>query len=313
MKRKLLTLLIFVLLLTLANGCTQEQETDQTIVIAEQFGLAYAPVQIMKEKGFLNKRLENYDIQWVKLGNASAIRESIIAEKLDVGFVGIPPFIIGYDHQTPWKIISGLSEAPLGLMSVDPKIRSLKDIDQKAKIALPQPGSIQHILLQMAAKKEFNDPNRFDQQLVTMNHPDGMNALMASNEIKLHFTSPPYLFMEQANDNLSQVLDAKEAFDGEFTFIVGVSNERFFNNKEVYNAFIQAINDSINFIHDNQEETLEILSDYYDYDRVTLKEYLYDRDINFTTEIKGLEQFIEFMYDNKIIDTNDDQQEMKWE
>jgi NitT/TauT family transport system substrate-binding protein len=295
------------------TGCKNDTQQEKTLVIAEQFGLAYAPVQIMKAKGFLNDRLTNYNIQWVKLGNASAIRESIIAGELDVGFVGIPPFIIGYDHQTPWKIISGLSEAPLGLMSSDKKINSLKDIDQQTKIALPQPGSIQHILLQMAAKKEFNNPKKFDQQLVTMNHPDGMNALLATNEIRLHFTSPPYLFMEQENKALTLLLEGKEAFGGEFTFIVGVSNEAFFNNTEAYQAMNEAIERSISFIEDNPEETIEILSDYYDYDQSTLRDYLYHRGIQFNDEIKGLEQFIEFMYETQMIDHPYDVEKLQWE
>lgn len=44
---------------------------------------------------------------------------------------------------------------PLGLQTNAENIKSLKDIKPTDRIALPAPGSIQHILLAMAAEKNW--------------------------------------------------------------------------------------------------------------------------------------------------------------
>jgi len=55
-------------------------------------------------------------------------------------------------------------------------IKSLKDFKPTDKIALPSPGSVQHILLAMAAEKELGSASALDQNLVAMAHPDGAAA-----------------------------------------------------------------------------------------------------------------------------------------
>lgn len=301
MKHKHMAIIVAALLLAMAmvaTGCSGKVEEDKSIIIAEQFGLAYAPIQIMKEKGFLDEALEGYDIQWVQLGNTTAIREAMLADQLDVGFVGIPPFLIGKDNGMDWKIISGLSSSPLGLVANDDQISSLEDILESDKIALPQPGSIQHILLSMAAERELGKADYFDEQLVSMKHPDGMSALLAGNEVSMHYTSPPYLFEELKEEDNHLVIDGNECFGGDFTFIVGMCREDFYNQTAEYEAFVQALEKSIDFMNENPEEALAILGNYYDYDAEILEDYIYGQGISYSSDINGLETFVDFMYRN---------------
>ncbi|MGM0378805.1 MAG: ABC transporter substrate-binding protein [Bacillota bacterium] len=312
-KKSFILIITVLIFLSLVSCSYKDTSANKELVIADQFGLAYAPVQIMKEKKFLEKRLKDYNIKWVKLGNASAIREAIVSEKLDVGFTGIPPFIIGYENDTPWKIITGLSQSPLGLVSSDKSIKTLKDIEKTFKIALPQPGSIQHILLSMAAKDKLNDSKHFDKQLVSMSHPNGMSALNSNSEIKLHFTSPPYLQKELEIDRNFLVISGKEAFGNEFTFIVGLGSKKLYENKDEYKAVKMAIFESIDFINKKPKETLNILSKYYEYDKDTLKSLIYDKDMKFSKEIKGLDKFIDFMYENDMINKSYESDKLRWE
>ncbi|BEP28519.1 ABC transporter substrate-binding protein [Helicovermis profundi] len=308
MKKLLIGVLIVVLLgLT---GCTSKVDNNQidssvtkvrSIKIAEQYGLAYAPLIILKEKNFIKNYDENLTLEWVKLANTTAIRESMISDNLDIGFMGIPPFLIGSDNGMKWKIFTGLSSSPLGLVTSDNRIKNLRDISKSDKIALPQPGSIQHILLSMAAKREFNDAKYFDKQLVSMKHPDGMTALVSGSDIKLHFTSPPYLFMEQ-NEGLNTILTGDEAFGDEFTFIVGAVNKNaLVNKKDDIEILKKALNDVFEFIDNNRNETLEILSKSYNIDREDLEDYLYNRNMIYGDSVKGLDTFIKFLKENDYI------------
>jgi len=309
---KNLFIISILIILSLLVSCSNKDTSNKKIVIADQFGLGYAPIQVMKANGFLEESLPGYEIEWVKMGNASAIREAMITGDLDIGFMGIPPFLIGVDNNTPWKIFTGVSEAPLGLVSKNKEITSLSDLQSTDQIILPQPGSIQHILLQMASKKTFNNAKKFDEQLLTMNHSDGLSAFTANNELNLHFTSPPYIFKELNLKESSLVLSSKEAFGGSFTFIVGVGQDSFFNNQEMYEGFVESLEKSMNFINNDKEGTLETLSEIYDYSPNALEEYIYNKETVYTQEIKGLDEFNKFMYAENMIDQTFEVEDLIW-
>lgn len=304
-------IIIFLLILFLV-GC--KSKDNKEIKIAEQYGLAYAPLQIMKEEGLLEKKLgDEYTVTWVKLSNTAAIREAMLADDLDLGFVGIPPFLIGVDQNMPWKIMTGLSVSPLGLVTDDESIVSLEDLIGRGKIALPQPGSIQHILLAMAAKNIIGQADIFDNQLVSMSHPDGLQALFADTQVKAYFASPPYLFQALEHKENHVILTGEEAMGGPFTFIVGVCPEEFYENKECYKAFFEALNEGITFINESPDETAEILAKSYELDKDVIKNYLYEQDIDYTNKIMGLEKFSSFMYEEGYIENQYTEDEVIWD
>jgi len=226
MTKKTVRLCLFLFaLLFIITGCEKKTEKIQVLKIAEQFGLAYAPLQIMRCEKLIEKELQEIEIKWVRLGNAAAIREAVLSGNVDIGFMGIPPFLIGRDRGMEWKLFTGLSSAPVGLVTWKTGVQGIKDLGPSDRIALPQPGSIQHILLSMAAGDQLGDPSIFDNQLVTMSHPDGMSALLSKSDISAHFTSPPYIMKELQTEGMRLILDGTEVMGGPYTFIAGVATE----------------------------------------------------------------------------------------
>ena len=293
---KKLFVFIFLILIFLSSGCTAKDGMEKNeIRIAEQYGIAYAPITIMKDQKILEKKIPNVHIVWDQMINTTAIREAMIADKLDVGFMAIPPFFIGWDKGMDWKIATGLSSVPNGLVTRT-DITSLKDITSDVRIALPQPGSVQHILLSMASEREFNDPKKFDNLLVTLSHPDGMNALLSGKEIKAHFTSTPYLQNELKNKTFHQILDGKESFGGDFSFIVGVTTNTFHDkNPELYEAFTASVSESIDFLNNKPEEAAVILARYYDIPEEEIFKYITADDTTYSAKVKGTKRFGDFM------------------
>jgi NitT/TauT family transport system substrate-binding protein len=288
-----LVLLLFLLAIT-SMGCSDK---TKTLKIAEQYGIAYAPLQVMKENQLLEKALgDEYQVEWVKLANTAAIREAMLGDDLDIGFIGIPPFLIGVDTGMDWKMISGLSESPLALVVNDPSIRNLSDLIGEGKIALPQPGSIQHILLAMAAKKQLGDAKAFDLQLISMKHPDGVLALNAGKEVLGHYTSPPYLFQELENPDNHVLVDGIEATGEAFTFIVGVCREEMYEDQKVYEIFEDALKESIELVNLRDPDTMEELAKDYELDVDVLISYLDQEGMAYNQDIKGTQSFIDFMY-----------------
>ncbi len=275
---------------------------DKSVTIAEQYGLAYAPLQIMREKAFFEELEPDFEVKWVKLGNTAAIREAVLAGEVDAGFLGIPPLLIGADKGMDWKLISGLSVCPVGLVAESSEIPDFGSLRKDHRIALPQPGSIQHILLSMAAERERGDPALFDGSLVTMKHPDGMMALL-SGAVDAHFTSPPYIFMEnEGGGGYETVLGGTEAFGGEFSFIVAMADGAFIKDRpELLNSFLTALERAVDFIGARPEECARILAGIYELPQEDILRYITYPGMKYTTEIKGLGRFIEFMTENNYL------------
>jgi len=281
------------------TGCTGVGKHDQTsnkIAIAQQYGLPYAPLQVVEELGLIEQHLPGIEVEWRQLGNTAAIREAMLAGELDVGFMAIPPFLIGWDKGMDWKIACGLSTSPVGLVTSQARIQSLKDFTAEDRIALPQPGSVQHILLSMACERELHDPTALDNQLITMAHPDGMNALLARREVTAHFTTPPYLSRELEEEGMRKILDGKEAMGEDFTFIIGVTTASLYNDRpEAYAACIAAIQDAMTFMENYPDKTAEILAKAYGIDQSEVISYLQLEGMAYSLEVKGVMRFAEFM------------------
>lgn len=300
MKKMFLILLIMIILLSLAlSGCAiknQRNSKISRISIAEQFGLAYAPLQVMKELKLLEKNLPGVEVTWKQLGNTAAIREAMVAKEVDIGFMAIPPFLIGWDKGMEWKIFTGLSKSPVGLVVNNPNIKSIKDFTDKDRIAVPQPGSVQHILLSMACEREFGDSKKLDNQLITLAHPDGMNALLAKNDITAHFTAPPYLTKELETQGMHQILSGSEAMGKDFTFIVGVSTSNFHDKStKEYKALIKSLNEAIEYMKQNKKETQILLSKAYEMSEADMEKYMKLEGVSYENSVTGVNEFAEFM------------------
>ena len=298
-------LTFFLLILIVFTSCTNSKSGDTSVTIAEQYGLAYAPLQILKEKKFIEEQIPGIKVNWVRLENTAAIREAVLGGRVDIGFMGIPPFLIGWDKGMEWKIFTGLSKAQIGLVTWREDINSLADFDSRDRIALPQPGSIQHILLSMAAEKYLGKSDMFDNQLVTMKHPDGMNALLSRRDVAAHFTSPPYIMMELSEPDMKLVLDGREAMGGDFTFIAGMVTDKFSSkHPDILSAVSSAIALAEEVIRDNPEEAVTILKKEYSIPEETLLSYLTEGGLVYSDEVEGLSKFIEFMKAEGYIERN---------
>ncbi len=247
MRKRMALLFCVLLLLPLLSACGTKEKTKLTI--AEQFGIAYAPIQVMKDEGLLEKALPDVEVEWVQLGGPTAIREGMLAGDIDIGFMGIGPMLLGVDTGMEWKCFSALSANEVSFVTNREDIQSLADITPEDRIAILSPGCTQHILLCMAAEQQFGDPEYFDKQLVSLSHPDAMSAMLAGGEIVLHITTPPYADLELEN-GMHKILTGQEVMGSSFTFICGVANTGLYEeHRTVYDAFLTCLDESIGEIN----------------------------------------------------------------
>lgn len=244
-----------------SSAAVQQEKDRPTIRLADQFGLGYAPLTVMLEKELLDKHLPGIKIERLKFGSGGSVREAMIAGQLDIGFMGIPPFLVGWDKGVDWKIAGALDSMPLLLLTYKDDINCISDLGPDDKIALPGPGSNQHILLAMEAESILGDGRALDDIITAIPHPDAATALLTKQDVTCYYGAPPYQYELLKDPNIHQVTDSFTAFGSPFSYIVAVASTSFYEQQpEAYTAFCSALAETLDFINQNPDETAEILA-----------------------------------------------------
>lgn len=287
-------ILIMTLSLAACGGGDETADGKTKLTIAHQYGIAYAPLEVMKQQKLIEKHYDGVEVEWSTLNSGSAINEGFLSGDIDVGAMGVAPAITGVTSGVPYKICSNMSAQPHKIMTNNPNIKSLKDITDE-KIALVNIGSIQHILLAMAAKEQLGDAHALDENIAAMAHPDGMSSLI-SGSVDCHLTTSPYVFKEAEEDGITEVEALESVWPSGNSFIVAVaSTDLQENNPELYDAVVAALAEAIDYINNNTAEAAEMLCEAEDVDAATMEKWLTDKDCVYSTETKGVMDMANFM------------------
>ena len=297
---KKLTLIIFAVLAALCLcGCGTKSEDAGTkkITIAYQYGMAYAPMTVMREQNLIEKYYgEPITVEWAQLNSGSAINEGIITGSIDAGAMGIAPAITGMLKGISYKIFSAVSAQPQVLMTHNDSLSSLSDFTSENKIALVNIGSIQHIMLAMAAKEELGDAHALDNNIVAMSHPDGMSALL-SGAVDAQLTTSPYVYKERGQEGIGELDAIEKVWPEGSTFIVGVASEKVHEDEKLYQALVDAMNEALDFLTDNKEAAAEMLCGSEGVTAEVMLEWLNDPACIYSAETKGVTRMAQFMVD----------------
>lgn len=287
------------------NNTKQAAKTGEpeTLKIAYQYGLAYAPLTIMQEQGLIEKNYDGeIDIEWVNLNSGSAINEGVASGDIDVANMGIGPFVTGVTAGIPYKMYATMAAQPHKLMTNNDAIKTLSDITSDQKISVVNIGSIQHILLAMMAKDQLGDAHALDDNLVAMSHPDGMTALI-SGSVDCHLTTSPYTFMEAEEEGIHEVEGLDKVWPNGNAFIVGlVSDDLYENHKDVYEAVVAATEEAMDFLNNQQEEAAKILCEKEDVSAETMLSWMQDPACVFDMKLPGVMDMANFMAEEGFIE-----------
>jgi len=289
----LAALLAAVVAATTAFGGGRAAVPDK-VVIAYQPGMGYAPLIVMKAQRTLERRYPGLDVEWRVLPSGAAITNGVISGQIHVGAMGTGPFLLGYARGVDWKLIAPLNEGDLWLMAKDPSIKTIGDLRGK-RIAMPGPTSIQAVVLRKMAQVKLGDAKALDAGIVTMDHPDAMQALIAG-QIDAHLTSPPFQFQEKVRG--AHVVARSYQYFGAHTFLGAVVTSKFYNE---YTQFSQQlyrdVQAAIRLIDTNPKRVAQILQD--DAGGMPswrqFKQWIGNPAITYTTRPRGLMRTAAFM------------------
>jgi len=279
--------------------------------VAKQFGSAYMQFFIMQDQKMIEKHakaagLGDVSVDWATFRSSDVMNDALISGSVDFVCLGIPGIITIWSKTkgTPIEVkaATGFNVSPLMLLVRDPAIKSLKDFKDSHKIAMPAVKvSMQAILLQMAAAKEFGMAKfgALDHLTVSMAHPDATAAMLGGpSEIVANFSSAPFQYRQMKNPNIRRLLTSTDLVDGGLSFNVIAATAKFrAQNPKLHGVFLAALKEATDYINADKKRAAELYlkasGDKMPVEELT--EILNDPAIQYTTKVMGIGAFVDFM------------------
>jgi NitT/TauT family transport system substrate-binding protein len=241
------------------------------INVAQQYGVSFLPLMVMERDKLVEKHtkaagLSDVKVNWVKVAGPSVMNDGVISGAIQFIAVGAPSLITLWDktqNNVQVKGVSAMTTYPLYLNVRNPSVKSIRDLSDKDKIAVPSiKVSTQAIMLQMAAAKEFGDANyaRLDPWTVGLSHPDGLLAITnASGGVDAHFTSSPFHEQEMKIPGMRTLTTNYEILGGPATAVVLAASAKYRDaNPKSYKGFYDALKEAIDSINKDKRAAAKV-------------------------------------------------------
>ena len=279
------------------------------IRIAEQFGIVYLLLNVVRDQQLIEKhgKEEGIDIKvdWTQLSGGAAINDALLSGSIDIAGAGVGPLLTIWDRthgRQNIKAVASLGNFPYYLVSNNPQVKTIADISDKDRIAVPAVGvSVQSRFLQYAAAKQWGDKefNRLDKYTLALPHPDATASLIAGGtELSGHFSNPPFQDQALKNPNVHVVLDSYDLL-GPNSPTVLFATEKFRNdNPKTYKAFTEALAEAAEFAQHDKGAAADtyIRVTKANIDRDELLKIIDNPQYEFTVTPKNTYPLAEFMY-----------------
>jgi sulfonate transport system substrate-binding protein len=280
--------------------------------ISRGFGVHYLPLYVMEAKGLLQKRaaaagLGDVKVEFLLIDGGNHINDAILSGSVDIASTGTGGFLTLWAKTkgNPKLEVIGLGGSASGGMTMtsrNPDMKSLRDVTEKDRIAVPGiKTSLGAIILQMAVAKEFGDKEyaRLDHLTVSMAYPDAVAAMLSrKTEITAHVASAPFSYMELDSPGIHKVFNSVELF-GHVTTIMAFTTARFrAANPKIAQSFVAALKEAVEFIVADKAGAAHV---YVQAARVKQSEaevlrIINDPDVRFTLKPEGIMVYADFMH-----------------
>ncbi len=241
-------------------------QSRQKVSIGIQNGLTYLGYLLADGLGLYAKHAEAQgaavDFELTRISGPTAMTEGLLSDTIQIAALGMQPLLIGYYKTRGSYDMGGLCASWLGTYTFYtnvPEVQSLANIKPEYKIAVPSPTSSQAVILRRAALKLFGDASRFDNQMVSLPHPDAVTALATGNTVQLYLAISPFTEVLANDPKVHAIATSKEFNPPGMTNGVIAALGGFVNaNPAAVRAFIGAMDEANKFIPQNVEKSAEV-------------------------------------------------------
>jgi NitT/TauT family transport system substrate-binding protein len=262
-----------LLLVTLAVSATALAHAQvPEIRLARQFSMGYLQFNVMEHQQLIEKHakalgIPGVKVSWHTFNGPAAVNDALLSGQIDIGSGGTPGLLLLWSKTkgTPNEVrgISALSSQPFLMNTRSPTIKTVADLKETDRIALPAVKvSIQAIMLQMAAAKVFGPANfaKLDTLTVSMTPPDATIALLSGGgEINNVFSVPPFQNQQLEKPGITTVLNSYDVMEGPHTFTVAWTSARFRStNPTLYRALFAAMQEATDIVNKDRRAAAEL-------------------------------------------------------
>jgi NitT/TauT family transport system substrate-binding protein len=259
-----------VLALTLGLDPDPARADADEIRIARQYGLGYLQLMMMEHEHLFEKQAKalgfgDLKARWVTLGGGSVANDALLSGSVDIIGGGIGAFVTLWEKtrgSLAVKSPGALASFPMLLNSDNPAVKSIRDLTDKDKIALPAIKiSPQAVTLQAAAAKVwgFDQYARLDHLTVSLPHPEAMQALTSGkSEITAHFTTPPFMNLELKDPAIHTILNSFDVWGPQTATITWTTSKFANENPRLMQAFVAALAEATKRINADKRKAAEL-------------------------------------------------------
>ncbi|MGX1124570.1 ABC transporter substrate-binding protein [Pseudomonas sp. HLS-6 TE3448] len=238
-------------------------QAEGEIRIAEQFGIVYLLLNVVRDQQLIEKhgKAQGVDIKvdWTQLSGGAAINDALLSGSVDIAGAGVGPLLTIWDRtqgRQNVKAVASLGNFPYYLVSSNPNVKTIADLSEKDRIALPAVGvSVQSRFLQYAAAKQWGDKEyaRLDKFTLAVPHPDATAALLAGGtELNAHFSNPPFQDQVLANPSVHVVLNTYDLLGPNSPTVLFATEKFRKDNPKTYKAFVEALAEAADFAQNDK-------------------------------------------------------------
>ena len=281
------------------------------IQVARQPGLSFLPLMVIEDRKLIERHakslgLGDVEVTWLRFNSGAAMIDAALSGNLDVAASGVPPLVTIWARtkgNADVRGIAALNSIPLTLNTTNRNMKSLEDIGEGDRIAIPAVKvSVQAVILQMAAAKKWGQDQytRLDRHTVSMSHPDGTIALLSGrSEITAHMSGPPFQNQQLEDPRVQKVFSSYDVVGGPATTNVVWTTTKFHReNPKLYKAFLSALTEAQDIINRDFKAAAQL---YVRVDKSKLapefiERILSDPQLRFTVVPENTMRFANFMH-----------------
>jgi NitT/TauT family transport system substrate-binding protein len=306
------TIVLLSLALLAITPLTAKAEIAELRVPLGAGGFGFLPLHMMKQYGLIEKKAAEaglkVTVNWSNVGGPAVMNDALLSGSADFISAGPPAFLVLWDKtkgNAGVKGVAAMSSMPMYLNTHADHLRTLDDIRDDEKIAVTAVKvSIPAIIMQMYARKKYGaaDTFKFDRNTISMQHPDGVVALLTGNkQIAAHYASPPFHQRERKEANIRTIMNSDDVMGGATTFTMISTTTKFHDeNPKAYAAFVAALQQSFAMIRVDKKAAAQVLLDSMGGKGWTVEELaamLNDPGIKFTTRPENVMKYAIFMHE----------------
>lgn len=278
------------------------------IRIGYQRSIAILPLIVIEQERLIEAEAQKAGVSlkatFTEFASGAPMNDAIISGNLDIGSAGTGPFLVLWGRTKGNADVKGLAASFSGtydLVTNNAAIKSVKDFTEKDRIAVPAAGvSIQAVILQMAAAKEFGIENwkKLDHLTVSMPQPEGLAALLSGRtEITGQLAGPPFQQRALQDPKIRKVISSEEVFQGKFTGTLTYASAKFRNeNPKAIAIFQAAMQRAIAFTTENRKRAAEIFVGSGRMDPAFVAALLADPSVSYSVAPINTRAFADFMH-----------------